>query len=240
MTKLIHANRGTAAMTKTELVVVVAILAILAGLYRTFYREKRGSVSRIVCVNQLRQIGLGCRVWATSNGDRLPFKWPETPRGLDRSNAWARFLVLSNELQTPAVFLCPDDATRTNSAAVDFKFGANQTRFSLGNLGNSAVSYFAGVEADESMPQALLAGDRNLAPDTRASLYSSTAAGGSVWMTNQSVWTLRPSAQLHGEAGNVLLVDGSVQQMRTPGLQRQLTAVAQRHGTNVNRFVFPQ
>jgi hypothetical protein len=51
----------------------------------------------IQCVNNLKQIGLAARIWATDNGDVLP---PD-------------FLCQSNELSTPKILVCPSDTART-------------------------------------------------------------------------------------------------------------------------------
>jgi len=50
----------------------------------------------IACINNLKQIGLAARVWATDNSDLLP---PD-------------LLSMSNELSTPLVLHCPADQSR--------------------------------------------------------------------------------------------------------------------------------
>ena len=52
---------------------------------------------RIQCINYLKQIGLGARIWANDNHDVFP---PD-------------FLSMSNELSTPKILVCPGDKART-------------------------------------------------------------------------------------------------------------------------------
>lgn len=65
----------------------------------------------------------------------------------------ACFQVMSNELSTPKILHCPDDAHRTY--ATNFS-----TRFSAAN-----ISYFINADAAEAYPQMILDGDDNLLVD---------------------------------------------------------------------------
>jgi len=63
------------------------------------------------CINNLKQIGLGARIWANDNHDILP----------------RDFLTMSNELNTPKILVCPGDEGRTRANTWD-QFGpANVT-----------------------------------------------------------------------------------------------------------------
>ena len=108
---------------------------------------------------------------------------------------------MSNELATPKILVCPADAAR--SAAKDFA-----------TLNNTNISYFVGLDAKDSTPDMLLAGDRNLTnglPVTNHVLFLATniAAG----------WT----HGLHSPSGNIGLADGSVMQVSTPYLRKVMT-----------------
>ncbi len=54
---------------------------------------------RIQCVNNLKQIGLAMRVWSLDNHDAYP----------------PNFQVISNELSTPKILICPSDTAHTEA-----------------------------------------------------------------------------------------------------------------------------
>ena len=61
--------------------------------------EARSKAERIQCVNNLKQIGLAARIFATEH---------HTPLPLD-------FLSMTNELSTPKTLVCPSDRTRSEA-----------------------------------------------------------------------------------------------------------------------------
>ncbi len=83
---------------------------------------------RITCHNNLTQIGIALKTWSAANRGQFPwnvaasaggtmeFRAPG-PDGVD-TNALLHFQVMSNELITPLLLLCPRDTSRT--AAVNF------------------------------------------------------------------------------------------------------------------------
>jgi len=111
------------------------------------------------------------------------------------------FVVLSNELNTPKILICPAD---NRMPATNFGPG----------FANSNVSYFVGVTAEETQPQMLLLGDRNL---TNGPLSASRLI---LLNTNSTPgW----NQELHRLRGNVALADGSVQSASTLNLRTMVT-----------------
>jgi prepilin-type N-terminal cleavage/methylation domain-containing protein/prepilin-type processing-associated H-X9-DG protein len=58
--------------TLIELLVTVAIIGILSGLFLTALAGSKAKVRRIVCVNNLKQLGIGIHLYAADNEDSLP------------------------------------------------------------------------------------------------------------------------------------------------------------------------
>jgi hypothetical protein len=197
-------------------------------------------------VSNLKQVGLAFRIFANENDDKYPFSVPSLTNvhtgvlitgNTNTARAWMHFQAISNELQNARILLCPQDAARGNVRTEDFL--GNELSLSSTNHRDAAVSYFVGLYADETMPQSILAGDRNVAPSANAPGYSSREVGGARVKTN-SVWTAAKGFQLHDHQGNIAIADGSVQQATDRRLQEMLSFSEDSHGTNANLFLFPQ
>jgi prepilin-type processing-associated H-X9-DG protein len=83
----------------------------------------------ITCVNNLKQIGLGFRMWALDNSDQYPFNVSTNSggtmelSGLDRdgfdTNAWIHLQAMSNDLTVPLILICPK--AKSTKPASDFQ-----------------------------------------------------------------------------------------------------------------------
>jgi hypothetical protein len=174
---------------------------------------------RVNCVNNLRQTGVAFRVWAGDNGGGYPMA-VSTDRGgtmelTTGADTFRHFQVMSNELATPRILVCPADM---RVAAVNFV-----------RLDNQNVSYFVCLDANEVCPQRFLDGDRNLTADNEPE------NGILKLVPGQPVsWT----AAIHVNQGNLGLSDGSVQQVSNSALREALknSGVA----TNTWRVALPE
>jgi prepilin-type processing-associated H-X9-DG protein len=110
--------------------------------------------------------------------------------------AFRHFQVLSNDLVTPRILVCPVD---TRSPAMNFTL-----------LQNANLSYFVGANADFSAPNSILAGDRNVTND-----YATTGSIAHLGDNNYLRWTI----ELHRFRGNLLFADGRVEEQNHSRLQ---------------------
>jgi DNA-directed RNA polymerase subunit RPC12/RpoP len=108
--------------------------------------------------NNLKQIGLAFRLWAGDHNDQFPFNVSQAQGGTSElcepdSNGFEKnpvpiFMVMSNELATTRILVCPNDNTK--QAASDFS-----------TLTTSNISYQlrTGTNLNESHPAEILAID---------------------------------------------------------------------------------
>ncbi|HTL73427.1 MAG TPA: prepilin-type N-terminal cleavage/methylation domain-containing protein [bacterium] len=213
-----RSNQRCYALTLVEVLVVLFLLMILiAMLLPALARPKRGS--HINCVNNLKQVGLAYRIWAGDNNDKYPMEVSATNGGAMElaaaGNAVAAFQVMSNELSTPRVLLCPLD--KEHSRATNFN-----SCFTAKN-----VSYFIGLDANSSFPNSILGGDNNLERGGRP------ISPGVHELTTNTMYFW--SASRHRRSGNVVLADGSVQSLANSNLVNRFNQT----GLATNRLAIP-
>ncbi len=76
--------------------------------------EAKYRAERIQCVNNLKQLGLAMRIWAGDNADKYPNS----------------LVVMSNELSTVKILICPGDEARKSYSTLTFgQFQDNMTSY---------------------------------------------------------------------------------------------------------------
>lgn len=219
-------TRGSRALTLIELLVVVCIIVVAAALLLPALAAAKRKSSRINCVNNLKQVGLGFRIWEGDNGDKFPMQVSVTNGGAMelavRGDVSAIFRVMSNELSTPKVLVCPADTKRHYATNFENDFG------------HQTISYFVGLDAEGKYPQMILSGDDNLQVNgvrVRPGLLNLP--------TNSSFqWTKERIGKFHGLA-NVELSDGSVQTTTSAALQQAALSAGVVTNGQPNRLVIP-
>src|ERR1041385_1669689 len=214
--------REKAGFTLIELLVVIAIIAILAALLLPALAGAKKKGKGAECINNQKQIGIGLRLWANDNEQqKFPWSVDVAKGGSMGSIDWTdHFRTASNELNTPKILYCPTDKQKA-----PFDPAGNGDAWSRLD-GDRHISFFVGLDADESKPQTILAGDRNVfrAPGSAAPNWTA-AVGSSV----DATW----DDTMHVAKGYIALSDGSVHLTTSAQLREHITSSLSSGSTNV-------
>lgn len=207
--------------------VVIAVIAILAALMLPALGSAKEKARRVQCVANLKQVTLAMYDYSMEF-ECYPWRViPSDGGSRTMTQAAKSFQVMSNQLQTPLVLICPSDRRLLVDSIVQVR--------------NTNVSYFVGIEAQEDQPSILVAGDRNITGGRNGrncpvAEVSGVATEFSMTQIPNAGWS---SNLLHRGRGNIALGDGSAHQTSPSDLRERLIGSGDDEGAFNNHILLP-
>ena len=138
--------------------VMIAFMFFQQAQYKAEMEASRREAQIINSESNLKQIGLAFRLWEGDHNDQFPFNVSQAQGGTRElcepdSNGFEKnpvsiFMVMSNELATTRILICPND--KTKQAAADFaSLTANNISYQLRT----------GANINDNHPEEILAVD---------------------------------------------------------------------------------
>jgi hypothetical protein len=217
--------------TQLEFLVVVVIVIVLVGMLVPGGGMKRARLHRIMCSLNLK--GIGSLPHKAANPSAFSLAASAASVGslqqtTEPEYLWRYWLAFSNEPSMPKLLLCPADKERQLARGTQ----GRSVPLGWNKLTNNAhLSYFLGLNALEDHPRSILAGDRNVT--TNRIVFGSgrhVLAQGTVLCFTEAI---------HRTEGNLLLGDGSVQQVANGRFTDRFQDALKSTGLTTNVWLVP-
>lgn len=221
-------TRNKSGFTFVDLMLVIACL-VMVGFFVLPALVCRPHHHHISCTNHLKQVGLAFRIWAGDNNHKMPMSVSVTNGGAmelaNKGSAFAIFTVMSNELNTPKILFCPNETNPKRKYAV--MFGSSASLDAKPFTATNNLSYFVGLDAEDTKPLTMLAGDDHF------NVVGLKPKSGLLALSTNAVVEWRN--ERHPKQGNVVLADCSVMGFSTPAFRQALIQT----GIATNRLAMP-
>jgi prepilin-type processing-associated H-X9-DG protein/prepilin-type N-terminal cleavage/methylation domain-containing protein len=125
-------NRRARAFTVLELLVVVALLALLSALLLPVYHRVVAGGQATACIGNLRQIGVGLAAYLADNNNTMPVL--KTARERLSDDAPVIDNTLDRYVKAKAVFACPADAKFAAASGTSYVWNVALNGQALGSL----------------------------------------------------------------------------------------------------------
>lgn len=198
------------AFTLIELLVVIAIISVLAAILFPAFTQAREGARRIVCVSNMRQIGMGLQMYAQDHTELLPGADSADVSDFAGSASGANVLAtLIPYVGSNQIFRCPSaspDSTNPPNAFSDSNYLAN------------------GVVAGKSLsslptPDSLVYLQENLRRSNFALLRPSPTGTNQFTAWHKTVNGSEEYSNIHLEGGVLLFGDGHVKWRKNSNLR---------------------
>ena len=193
-------------MTLLEALCVLSVIFMMLGMLLPALGRSPRKSPAIRCLNNLKNIGLAFRIYATDHQDRFPMASAFTNGAVNEARVRPchnYYRALSNELSDRRLMICP--GSKKKPAA------------SFSTLEGANLTYFAGLVENPDDPALILAGDTHLlirGVPARAGVVNLTGALNVEW---------DPKYKIHAGYGYFVRADGSAQSLTAPRLRDQFT-----------------
>jgi hypothetical protein len=225
------------AFGRADLLFCLFALSLVFALVLPILGSNKSESQRVICFNNLRQIGRAFHVWGNDFGDALPWHFLTRPEGGTGpppqfgSLAWFQYVAISNQLGSPKILVCPADLGTTKVAS-EWSTSPNGGFLNI-NYRANATSYPLFLHALPNAPASLLSGDRNFRVDGFGLCSLSPPKVFICFRLDQGglgKWT----NAVHGVVGHLLFMDGSVPFTTSNEFQQAISTPLQDDGGSLH------